>query len=114
MVSCGCNFGFRSLQHLLIAAVNELGNFSADEVSRIGKYLDAIVAILLDRCRDIVLFQEHAPLHAGSFNQIKSMVAKPLHGVIKCSLFYFGCHVIPCRWSSVVGRWSLPKLKLLT
>src|SRR6266568_8644924 len=83
MVGGRGNFGFRSLQHLLVAAINELGNFTVDEVSGVRKYLDTVVAIFLNGCRHAVLLQEHASLHARRFDQIEAVVAKPLYGVFE-------------------------------
>src|SRR5437867_2194296 len=106
MVSGGGDFRLRSLQHLLIPAVNQLGDFAVDEVSGISEYLDALVAVFLDRSRHVVLLEEHASLRARRFDQIEAVVAEPLYGVFESSLFYFGCHVNPVvdLRSLVVGQ----------
>ena len=55
MVRCGSDFGLCSLEDLLVAAINELGDFSADQVAGISENLDAVVAILrlrIQRQRD--------------------------------------------------------------
>src|SRR5207245_9638333 len=94
----------RGLQHLLVAAVDELGDFSADKVARVSENLYSVVAILLDRRRDVVLPQEHASLRARRIDQIKAVVAKPLHGVFVSSLFYLGCHFAP---DNQISSWLL-------
>src|SRR6266566_6912814 len=102
MIGSGGHFGLRGLEYLLIAAVDELGNFSADQVPRVGENLHTVVAIFLDRRRDIVLLQKHATLSARRFDQIKTMIAQPLHGVFKCAFLYLGCHFTPKS-----GSWLL-------
>ena len=89
------NFRFRSLQYLLVAAVNEFGDFSTDQVSGVGKDLHTFIAVFLNGRRHVVLLQEHASLHARRFDQIEAVVAKPLYGVFESPLFCFGCHVNP-------------------
>jgi hypothetical protein len=46
--------------------------------------------MVLDCRRDVVLLQEDAVLGTRRFNEIKAMIAKPLHGVFEGSFFNFG------------------------
>ena len=48
VVGGGGDFGLGGFQKLLVAAVDQLGDFAADQVAGIGKDLDAVVAIFLD------------------------------------------------------------------
>jgi hypothetical protein len=85
---CGSgDFGLRSLQHLLVAAVDELGDFSADQITGVGKYFHALIAVFLNGCRHVVLLKEDAALRTGRFDQIKAMIAQPLDGVFESAFF---------------------------
>src|SRR5260370_38820871 len=95
MIGGGGDFGLRVFKYRLVAAVDELGDFSADNVARVSENLHSVVAFFLDRRRDVVLPQERASLLARCFDQIKAVVAKPLLGVSVRWLFYLVCHFSP-------------------
>src|SRR5579883_197581 len=65
------------LQHLLIAVIDELGNFSVDEIAGIGEYLYPAVAGAFDRRRALILLQKYAIPGAGRLGQLEAMAAKP-------------------------------------
>ena len=92
MVGGGRHFGLGGLQKLLVAPVDQLGNFAADQVSGIGEDLHAVVAVFLDGGGDVVFLEEHAALRARSFDQVKTVLAQPADRVFVSSLLYFGCH----------------------
>ena len=88
------HFGLRRFQKLLVAAIDELRNFAADQVSRVRENLRSAVIRLLDRRRAVVLLQEDAGLRARSFNQVKAMILQPGYRVFVGSLFDFRCNFI--------------------
>src|SRR5438270_1131947 len=105
----GCShFGLRSLQHLLVATIDQLRNLRTNQVAGIGENPDALFSIFLDRRRHVVLPQEHTSLSARRFDQVEAMIAKPLYGIFESSLFYFSCHFSPeiRRLSFLVGHSS--------
>jgi len=48
MVGGGWDFSFGGFQKLLVATVDQFGNFAADQVSGVGEDLHGIVAVFLD------------------------------------------------------------------
>ena len=95
MIGSCSDFGLRGLEDLLITAVDELGDLTADQVAGVGENLHAIIPVLLDRSRHVVLLQEDAPLRARRLDQVKAVVAQPLHCVFKSPLLNVSCHVAP-------------------
>src|SRR5580698_1248462 len=86
------HFGLRRLHKLLIAAIDQLRNLAADQVSGIGENFYAAVVRLLYRRRAVVLLQEYTRLRAGSLDQIKAVITEPSDRVFVSSLFNFRCH----------------------
>jgi hypothetical protein len=85
-------FRFRSLQELLVAAIHQLRNFTTDKVAGIGKYLGVSFFVLLNGGRNVVFLQEEAILGSGRLDQIKAMIAQPVHHIIESPLFYLTGH----------------------
>src|ERR1700721_1354039 len=94
MVGAGWHFSLRSLQELLVAAIDELRNLAADHVSRVSEDLCAAIVGFLDGRRAVVLLQEDASLRAWSFDQIEAVLSKPADNVFVGFLFYFCGHFI--------------------
>src|SRR5947209_9256778 len=115
----GCShFGLRSLQHLLVATIDQLRNLRTNQVAGIGENPDALFSIFLDRRRHVVLPQEHTSLSARRFDQVEAMIAKPLYGIFESSLFYFSCHFSPesavCHsWLVIRRRPTLYRIELM-
>src|SRR5207248_7953531 len=85
MIGGSRNFILRSLQELLVATVDQLGNLAANQVSRIRENLYAVIPVFLDSRRDVVLLQEHAPLHSRRFDQIETVIAQPADRLVIAS-----------------------------
>ena len=93
MVGGGGDLGLRGLQYLLVTAVDELGNFSANQVARVGENFHPFVPVLLDGRRHVVLLEEDASLGARRFDQIEAVITQPLHAIFVSSFFNFGWQI---------------------
>src|SRR5438445_8592257 len=63
MVGGRRDFRLGSFEKLLVSAVHEFGDFTADQITGIREYFHAIIAIFLNRRRAIVFLEEHTALH---------------------------------------------------
>src|SRR5580765_156018 len=97
MVSRGWNFCLGSLQKLLVSLVDKAGDFTANLDARLGKETRATIVCPFNRRGDANLFEEDAVLCAGSFQDVKSVFAKPGHGFFIRTFFSSGCHKVTCR-----------------
>ena len=97
MIGGGRHFCFRCFQKLLIALVDQLGNFAPNQVPGISEDLYMIVAVLLDGSRHIVFFHEHPVLRAGGLDQVKAMIPQPGNSVFVSSFFNLGGHGLLLR-----------------
>src|SRR5262249_59131663 len=89
------DFGLGGLQKLLVTAVDQLGNLSADQISGAGEDLDVAVRIFLDSCRNVVLLQEEPALGTGLLEELESLISEQGYGVIEAASFSVlsFCHV---------------------
>ena len=86
------NFILRSFQKLLVAAVDQLRDFAADLVSGIGEDLHRPIGIFLNGRRHTIFLDEHAVLRARRFDQVKAVLAQPVHRVFVGPLLDLSCH----------------------
>src|SRR5437899_11289618 len=92
MVGGRGDFRLGGLEKLLVSAVHEFGDFATDQIAGIREYLYAIIAIFLNRRRAIVFLEENTALHTGRFDQIETVIPKPVQRVFVPPLLYLACH----------------------
>src|SRR5258708_17020668 len=92
MICRSRDFRLGGFQKLLVAAIDELGNFAADQIAGVSENLHAVVPVFLDGGGNVVFPQKDTALHSRGLDQIKSMIAQPAQRVFITSLLYLGCH----------------------
>ena len=97
------NLGLGSFQKLLVALVNQLGNFGADQVAGISEDLDATIFRLLDRSRNVVFLYKDAAAGSGCLEHVKGVLAQVVYGVFKCFQFELARHLC-CSIPSMSAR----------
>src|SRR3954470_4130873 len=81
MIGCSRDFGFGGLQKLLVSLVHKAGDFAADLDAGLGKETRRAVIVAFNGCGNARFFYEDTVLCAGSFQNVKAMIAKPIHGI---------------------------------
>src|ERR1041385_8936245 len=87
MVGCSWNFSFRGLQKFLISLIDKPGDFAADLDAGLGKETRGAVVTALNGCGNARFFYEDTVLCAGSFQNVKAMITKPIHGIFIRAFF---------------------------
>ena len=97
MVGGGRHFGLGGLQKFLIAAVHQLGNLAADQISRPREYLHfAALGIFFDGGGDIGLFQKNAIVGGRGVEHVEAVVTEILHRIFVVAGFVgFNHHKLP-------------------
>src|SRR5258708_21109190 len=93
VVGCGGNLGFAGLEEFLMALVDKPGDIAADQVTGLGKDAPRGVLVLFNGGRDAKLLHEDTVLRARRFQNVKAVLAKPLHRFFVGPLLVLGCHV---------------------
>src|SRR5215469_18649565 len=93
VIGSGRNFVLRRLQELLVAAVDELGNLAANQVTGVRENLYPVPAVFLDCRRNVVLLQEDTASRTRRLNQIKAVLAQPAYGFVISALLQLGRHL---------------------
>src|SRR5579859_2262725 len=92
VVGGGGNLGLGSLEEFLVALIDEAGDFTADQNAGLGEEAHAAVLSFFNRSGTGVFLQEHAVLSSGSFQNLESVVAQPVHRVFISWFLSFLCH----------------------
>jgi hypothetical protein len=79
MIGGGGDFCLGGLKKLLIALIDEAGDFTANLDTGLGKETRAAVVVALNGRGDTHLLEEDAVLGAGSFQDVKAVTTKPVH-----------------------------------
>src|SRR5437588_7213 len=92
VVGRGGKLGFGGLKKLLITLIDQTGNLTADQNAGLGKETHPSIPSFFNSGGAVELLQEHAVLRAGSFQDVKSVLAKPIHGFFIGSFLSFFSH----------------------
>src|SRR5580765_3089870 len=80
MIGRGWDLGLCGLEKLLISLVDEARDFTADQNARLGKETRSAIIGPFNGRGNIHLLHEDAVFRAWSFQNVKSVIAKPVHG----------------------------------
>src|SRR5579884_649663 len=115
MVRRGGDLGLGGLKEFLVALIDQAGNFTANHNARFGKDTDSSIVSLLNGGRAVQLFQEHTVLCSRSFQNVKSMLTKPIYGFFISALLcsraplLFLCHKSPDALQIPDSNMLLPR-----
>ncbi len=79
MFSGGWNFSLGGLEKLLVALVDKAGDFAANLDTGLGKETGRAIIAALNGGGNARFLEEDTVFCAGSFKNVKAMIAKPIH-----------------------------------
>ena len=96
MIGGGRNFGLGSLQKLLVSLVDQARDFTANQDAGLGKQTSTPSSAAFSMAAETFeLLEEDAVLRARSFQNVKSVIAKPSHSFFISAFFSRCCHDSP-------------------
>src|ERR1035441_10055996 len=107
VIGGGRDFSLRGLQHLLVTLIDEFGNLTSDQISRVGENLHSAVGSTLYRRRGVVLLEKHAAVGARGFEHVETVVAEPTHCIFETLNFDFLCHSLCIQPAEAASRGGI-------
>src|SRR4029077_11148704 len=95
MVGGGRNLCFCGLEELLLSLVDQPRDLAADQDAGLGKETHSAIIGFLNGRGAVELLQENTVLRSRGFQDVKSVVTKPVHSFFIRGLLSFLCHRSP-------------------